>query len=412
MSFTASLLLSAACAASHLEPHGFSRVKLAVLEELLPRPMPGCMSDEELVELERRLWALGQFDDVKVARVGAAISVTVREKWTLIPVVDVGSSGKTLRDSYVFASLMETNTAGRAMECGVYGAYYERAVSAETWCDEHHQAARRLTFEGALQYVGSGFVFDESPHEWERRRTGGRLGVRLPFFYGTAFRFAIVPSAYHEQSTGELPPGLLDRGWFAGLGLRVTRDRYEWHDLAPRGTRLSVELTPGGFFGERRRDRHAALGQLLTAFRLTERTGLLINMVGEAVTPGDPNHSVLLGSIPAWRGSFGMIGGVRGLPDNRNRDAAHAFGNIELRHAFAVTQRFFIQPAAFVDGGVYARMNAAGDVLRPEPALSVGAGVRAVPTFLAWFVPRVDVGRLLLPEPAWFFQFAFSQYLY
>jgi hypothetical protein len=398
------------CAVTHVEPHGFERVKLGVVEEILPRPLPACITDDELKELERRLWTLGLFDDVSVARVNDAIAITVREKWTLIPGIDVGS-GKTFRDSYVFVSLIESNMAGRAMECGAYGAYYERALSAETWCGEHQNAARRVTFEGALQHVGSGFVFDDEPFAWERRRIGGRFGVRLPFFYGTQFRFAILPAVYHERSSGDVPENLVARGWFGGVGLRVTRDAYEWHDLAPRGTRLSFEATPGGFLGAADRHRHSVLVQLLTSFRLTERTGLITNLVGEAVTPGDPNHSVLLGSISAWRGSFGSIGGVRGLPDNRNRNAAHAFGNLELRHGIGLTKRLFLQPAVFVDGGVYARMNAAGDVQRAEPALSVGGGMRIVPTFLAWFVPRIDAGRLLLPEPAWFVQFAFSQYL-
>lgn len=411
MSFAAALLLQVAgCAVNRVEPHGFSRVKLGVLEEILPRPVPACITDDELGELERRLWALGLFDDVRVERANDAVVVTVREKWTLIPGIDAGT-GQTAADSYVAVTLVESNTAGHAIECGGYGAYYERAWSGETWCGEHQNAARRLTFEGALQHVGSGFWFDDEPYTWERRRIGGRFGVRLPFFYGTRFRFAILPSVYHESSKGDLPPDNLSRGWFAGVGLRIARDAYEWHDLAPKGTRLSMEVTPGGFFAADYRHRHGVLAQLLGSIRITERTALIANVVGEAVTPGDPNHSVLLGSISAWRGSFGTIGGVRGLPDNRNRDAWHTFGNLELRHGLGLTKRLFLQPALFVDGGVYARMNASGDVQRPEPALSAGGGLRLVPTFLAWFVPRVDAGRLFLPEPAWFVQFAFSQYL-
>jgi hypothetical protein len=56
-------------------------------------------------------------------------------------------------------------------------------------------------------------------------------------------------------------------------------------------------------------------------------------------------------------------------------------------------------------------MNSAGDVLKAEPALSGGAGIRLVPTFLAWAILRVDAGRLFLPQQGWFVQLAFSQYI-
>ena len=236
--------------------------------------------------------------------------------------------------------------------------------------------------------------------------------MRLPFPYGSSWRFAILPLGYYETHNGERPPTLAESGWFAGVGLRAVHDAFEWHDLVPRGFRFGLEVTPGFFFADgQRRGRHSVTAQTLTAFRFSQRTGLVNNIVGEAVNPGDVNHSFLLGSISAWRGSFGTVGGVRGLPDNRNRDAAHLFSNIELRHSLGLTSRLFLQGALFVDGGVYGRMNSAGDVLPAEPALSGGAGIRLLPTFLAWAILRMDGGRLFLPEPAWFVQFAFSQYL-
>jgi hypothetical protein len=415
MSIAAPLLFAALtampCEATHLEPHGFSRVDLAVVDEVLPRQLPTCLDEAELAELERRLWTLGLFDDVKVACEGGALDVTVREKWTLIPGADFGTA-KTLRDSYFFVSLIESNVASRAIECGFYGAYYERAFSGETWCGEHPFGSRRLSFEVNASYVGSGFVFDDEPQTWERRRSGARLGMRLPFPYGSSWRFAILPLGYHESVTGEPPPEMLRSGWFGGVGLRAVHDGYEWHDLVPRGLRFGVEVTPGLFFADGEvRGRHAVTAQMLTAFRFSQRTGLVTNVVGEAVNPGDVNHSFLLGSISSWRGSFGTVGGVRGLPDNRNRNAAHLFSNVELRHSIDLTSRLFLQGAMFVDGGVYRRMNSAGNVLPPEPALSSGVGLRLLPTFLAWAILRVDGGRLFLPEAGWFVQLAFSQYL-
>jgi hypothetical protein len=417
MPFLAPFLFAAAvenasCNATRLETSGLSKVDLAVIEEVLPRALPACLDDFELGEFERRLWSLGLFDDVKVTCADDVLSLTVREKWTLVPLVDFGTA-KTLRDSYFFLSLVESNTAGRAMECGFYGAYYERAFSGEAWCGEHQYAARRPSFEVNANYVGSGFVFDDEPYAWERRRAGGRLGVRFPFPYGSAWRFAVLPLGYHESATGDKPANILDSGWFGGVGLRVLRDAYEWHDLVPRGVRLGMEVTPGFYFGSsgEKRGRHAVTAQIMAAARFSDRTGLVANVVGEAVNPGDPNHSFLLGSISAWRGSFGTVGGVRGLPDNRNRNAAHLFSNVELRHSFELTSRLFLQTAVFTDGGVYRRMNSAGEVLAAEPAFTGGAGLRLLPTFLAWAIARVDGGRVILPEPGWFVQFAFSQYL-
>jgi hypothetical protein len=429
MSFLAPLLLSAAgavsCNATHLETHGFSRVDIAVIEEILPRALPACIEGDELVEFERRIWTLGLFDDVKIECASEALVVSVREKWTLIPLVDFSTS-KSLEDGYVFASLIESNTLGRAMECGVYGAYYERAWSGEFWCGEHPFATRRPSFEINGQYVGSGFVYDDEPgvYAWERRRSGGRLGMRFPFPYESRFRFAVMPLGYHERSTGTwteddsgrwvggLSPNLATEGFYGGVGLRVLRDAFEWHDLAPKGWRAGVEATPGFFFTESgTRGRHAVTAQVMGAARFSMRTGLIANLVGEAVNRGDPNHSFLLGSISQGRGSFGQIGGIRGLPDNRNRDAWHVFSNLELRHSIDITSRLFLQGAAFVDGGVYQRMNSAGHLLATEPALSGGAGIRLLPTFLAWAMLRLDGGRLFLPTEGWFVQLAFSQYL-
>ena len=404
-------LNSEPCDATRLEPRGFSKVDLAVVEEVLPRKLPTCLDQAELAEFERRLWTLGLFDDVKVECGGSALTVTVREKWTLIPGADFGTA-KTLRDSYFFLALVESNVAGRAIECGGYGAYYERAFSGETWCGEHPFGARRLSYEHNLNYVGSGFVFDDEPFLWERRRTGARLGVRLPFPYGSAWRFAILPNGYHEGIKGDVPTTMRDAGWFSGVGLRAVYDGYEWHDLVPRGFRFGIEVTPGVYLGDGEpHGRHSVTAQTLTAFRFSQRTGLVTNVVGEAVNAGDVNHSFLLGSISAWRGSFGTVGGVRGLPDNRNRNQMHLFSNVELRHSIGITSRLFIQGAAFADGGVYRRMNSAGQVLPFEPTLSGGVGLRVLPTFLAWAIFRIDGGRLFLPEQAWFFQLAFSQYL-
>src|SRR5262245_20513133 len=118
MPFAAPLIAAAlsttSCDATRLETHGFSRVERAVVEEVLPRELPACIDQSELLEFERRLWTLGIFDDVKVTCESGVLDVTVREKWTLIPGVDFGTA-KTLEDSYLLLSLVESNVAGRAI---------------------------------------------------------------------------------------------------------------------------------------------------------------------------------------------------------------------------------------------------------------------------------------------------------
>jgi hypothetical protein len=388
---------------------GFQRVRTSVVEDVLPRPLPATLSDDELRELERRLWTMAIFDDVLVAREGSTLHVTVREKWTLVPSADFGTS-RTLRDSYFLVSLAEYNLFGRAQELGAYVAYGERAVSAEAWWAEQQTSTRRLSFEGAASWVGSGIFFTDSAHAWERRRTGGRFGVRLPFAYGQRFRFGLFTEAYRESLDGTLTPKLAD-GTYGGLGLRATWDRYSWNDLAPSGIRVTVEASPGALArGDRLLPRHSMLMQVLGALPLSSHVVLALNVVGEAVSPGDPNHSVLLGNLAGDRFAVGALGGVRGLSDNVHRNTAHAFGNLELRGALTLAPRWYLQGVAFVDGGTFASMNALGETQHPRPALSTGLGVRLLPTAIASFVPRVDAGRRLLPDGAMFWTFGLSQY--
>jgi len=392
-----------------IEYVGFKRVRESVAVDLFPRPMPGELTETEERELERRLWALAIFDDVSVVRNGSTLRIAVREKWTLVPTADFGTS-KTLRDSYFLLALSEYNTLGRAIEIGTYAAYLERAISAEAWVSEQQSAARRATFEGGASWVGSGLFFSDSPYAWERRRIGGRFGVRLPFAYGQRFRFALLSSAYRETLDGNLAPNLSD-GVFGGQGMRAVWDAYAWNDVIPSGLRLTLEAMPGFLVrGDRLLPRHKVMLQALGALPISSHTAIVVNVVGEAVSPGDPNHSALLGNVPGFRFSLGSLGGVRGLPDNVHRNTAHAYADVELRAAVTLAPRWYLQGVLFVDSGVFAQMDVNGKTQEPRAALSTGIGVRLLPTAIATFVPRVDVGRRHLPTEAWFWTFGLSQY--
>jgi len=389
------------------------RLRPRVIDEVLPRPAPGCVTAAEVDELERRLWALSLFDDVSVRVTDGALVIAVREKWTLIPSVDLATS-RQLRDGFYFASLTEYSFLGRAMEFGGALAWAEREFGGEIWLSEHTQNARRVSVEAGLGSWGSTLLFETQPEPWSVRRSGFDLGLRLPFRYGSSLRFAVLASGYDERSTGVLPEGLSRAGWFSGLGGRITYDRWEWHDLTPTGVRLAAEAMPGVFvtelYGDRvLQQRHAVTLQATLGAKLARQTVVMVNAVVEGTNPGHPHHSFLIGNVPQWR-NLGPIGGIRGLPDNVYRDHFHAFANVELRHAFRLAARWFVQLVAFSDGGVVSRSDALGAATQPVAVWSAGGGVRVIPTALSGFVPRVDAGALLAPQQDWFVRFGLSQY--
>ena len=81
-----------------------------------------------------------------------------------------------------------------------------------------------------------------------------------------------------------------------------------------------------------------------------------------------------------------------------------------MRQKIFVWNRFGLQLAAFSDGALFRPMNSHGDLAGEEEALSVGGGIRIVPTFLAQIAARFDAGMLLYPIERSFVQFGFRQY--
>jgi hypothetical protein len=389
------------------------RLRPAVVNDLLPRPLPTCLTEAEVNEFERRLWSLNLFDDVSVTRTPDGLRVALREKWTIIPNADFSTSAQ-LRDGFYFLSVSEYSFLGRAMELGAALGWAERAPGFDVWLSEHTQNARRVSVEAGVGSWGSTYLFEGRDEPWSMRRSAVGIGLRQRFRYGSSLRVAWGLSGYHEQSAGPLPAGLSTSGQFAGASVRITLDRYTWNDTVPSGLRLAAQLTPGLFVAQRDGDRvleqrHSLTAQALGALKLSSRAVLMVNAVVEATNPGHPHHSVLVGNVPQWR-HIGLIGGIRGLADNVFRNHFHAFGTVELRHALHLGGRWFAQGVAFVDGGVMARSNAAGALDGWQAALSVGGGVRVIPTFLAGVVPRVDAGVLLAPARDWFVRFGLSQY--
>jgi hypothetical protein len=406
------------CEARTLTLEGFNRVRKDTIENILPRSLPARLMHRELEELERRLWTTALFDEVAVTCEEGSLRVRAQEKWTLVPGFDFATS-RSLKDSYFFGSLVESNFLGRAQELGVYGAYAERAFSGEAWWAESQAFANKATLEAGVSYVGSGLFFSDSDFAWERRRAGARIAVRMPFRYDTRWRFALGGQGYREILTGSLPlssmlqsPGLQLADGFAGvLVFRAVWDNFKWNDVIPAGVRFATELSPGLMMRERGvASRHNVIIQGTGSIPLFGQTILAWNAVFEGVSPGDPNHSTLLGNVANQRFSLGTLGGVRGLPDNLYRNAAQLYGNLELRMALTLAPRWYLQAVAFVDAGAFAPMNALGKVQHASGSLAVGAGLRLLPTAIASLVPRIDVGHNLSIDSRWFFTFGFSQY--
>jgi hypothetical protein len=146
--------------------------------------------------------------------------------------------------------------------------------------------------------------------------------------------------------------------------------------------------------------RHDLAFRGLFALAPTKTTVLLGHVVAEAVSGGNPNHSLLLSS---WEE-------VRGLTDSFYRDQAQATANLELRQAYRLAERWAVQAVAFTDLAVFSQLDAQGTARGAQAAVGAGAGLRLIPTLVAQVVPRIDAGRLFAPDRRWFVQLGLAQY--
>jgi hypothetical protein len=380
-----------------LRPSGLERTRPSTLRGLLPRPLPASLTRAELDEFERRLNNLGVFDSVAVSVSGDELVVTLREKFTLTPSVDF-ASGKTLRDSYLSLGATEYNFLGVAANLGAQVSWSQRGPSGSAWILEHAYDPTRGGFGGYLYFESAGLRFDDQSG-WFRNQAGAGARWRLPFAYDTPLRYEVGVDAYRETLSDVESPRRPPDGQYAGGFVGLSWDRYTWRDLAPSGYRLSLEAQPGYFLpaGEAR---HLATLQGHWALAVGERALVTARTVAEAATYGNPNHSVLIGSQR----------GVRGLADAFYRNRAQAFANVEARYAFRPLERWALQGVAFVDAAGFEPMDGRGRPTRWQGAVGAGAGVRVIPTFLTQLLARVDLARLLVPEPAWFVQLGVNQY--
>lgn len=378
---------------------GLIHTKQETILRLLSRSVPGAFTQAEIEEFERRVRNLSLFDHVQVTREGSLVTVEVQEKITLAPILNF-TSGTSIKDLNATVGLMEYNLFGTGTQLGGQFKYSERGPNIDLWLSQHAFEPDRWAKEIKGSYNVNGIQFADSTTTWTRNRIGGEFELKGPYRYGSPLRYEVVLRFYREQIGDENGAQRPPDGYYVGLIPEVTWDKYRWHDLVPSGYRISLELRPGFFFGANQQ-RHEAELRYLQGIPLGATTVLMINSVAEAVNnSGNPNHSLLIGSIA----------GVRGLTDNLYRNRALAYTNLELRHAIQVAPRWAVQGVVFSDFGAFQSFTEQG-TLRPwRGAVNVGAGVRVIPTFLTNTLLRVDLAQLFSPSPNSLVQFGITQY--
>ena len=383
--------------AVHIE--GLIHTKPDTILRLLPRSSPAEYTQAEVEEFERRVRNLSLFDRVQVTRSGPTVTVAVQEKVTLSPILNF-TSGSSLKDLNATVGLVEYNLFGTGTHLGGQFNYSQRGPNFEVWLSQHAYEPDRWAKEIKGSYNVNGIRFADSTSNWTRNRIGGEVELKGPYQYGSPLRYEVVVKVYRElindEKGGQRPPD----GYYVGVIPEVTWDKYHWHDLVPSGYRIGLALRPGFFFGANQQ-RHEAELSYLQGIPLSSTSVVMINSVAEAVnTSGNPNHSLLIGSIA----------GVRGLSDNLSRNHAQTYTNLELRHAVQVAPRWAVQGVLFSDFGAFQSFTAEGKLKAWRGTVNIGAGIRLVPTFLSNTLLRVDVAHLFSPSQNSLIQFGITQY--
>jgi hypothetical protein len=378
---------------------GNSATQRATLLGLLPRHPPARYHPSELADFERRLHNLGIFDAVAVECRGTELAVEVREKWTLVPELDF-ASGQTFDDSYALLGMTEYNLLGTANQLTL-SAYRERRGFGFSALFAQHQYRRQSWSQVAELSFGTSELRFEDGGRWRTTSVAMDLMLRSPPWLSPHLNYnsGVIVSrdaAYEARDAVPPPTTYLIRPY-----LGFVWDAYSWHDLVPSGVRADVWLGFGGQFGiDPPQPWNTLEGTLQTALALGPSSALLLRARGKLGTRGNVNYSFLLGSVE----------GVRGLRDNYYFNWAQVFSNLELRQSLELGARWALQGVLFGDAALFERMDELGRRGASHAALSLGAGLRLVPTWISSIVLRLDAARLLAPERAWFGQLGLKQY--
>jgi len=378
---------------------GLGYTRESTVRALLPRQPPSQYSARELKEFERRLTNLGVFDAIELRVQDQCLLLNLREKWTLIPTVAF-VSGSTWKDTAALLGIVEYNFLGRANTLGMNVFREQRGWGFSANFAEHPYKAGRWAIGVELAAATTEQVFLDGSG-WST--TGFSAGAlltsppwqsdHLSYSLGGFYARELVRSA----ASSSAPPS----NHAGGTRLAFTWDAYTWDDLVPAGLFATLRAEVGMFAaGAVPQPRHNLLLESVGSLRLSNRTALVARVMAGAFTRGNANYSQIIGSIV----------GVRGLIDGYYHTWSHAFTNVELRHSVRLAPRWAIQGVLFSDAAVFEQITPAGRRGDSSAALSLGVGMRLVPTWLANVVVRVDAARLIEPEPRWFLQAGLNQY--
>jgi hypothetical protein len=380
---------------------GLKRTRESTVSDLLPRQPPALYSDAELLELQRRLDNLGIFDRVKIRRVPAGIEIWLREKWTLIPALDM-QRGKTFEDTFLMLGGTEYNLLGTASSLSAIVSHEERGWNGELAFAQHGYHPGRGALQASLEWVNSSYRFEQPPlTSWYVRSIGGSGSWKNPLLHGRFFTYEVT-TKYHyelvdEAQGGYRPPD----GHELMAELNGTWDYYHWTDLEPNGWTLTLIGASGLLVAkDGAQDRLALDAELGFAWPLGRSTSLLGRVVGHVSSQGNVNFSSLLGGLE----------GVRGLDDALYRNWLQGYLNLELRQSLRLWERLAVQLVLLTDSAAYRQLDRFGHDSGGAGALSAGMGGRLIPTFLSEIALRVDVVRLLVPRREWFVSWGLSQY--
>ena len=95
------------------------------IAELLPRPLPTELTEEEISDLSRRITNLELFDSVDVERRGTVLSIRVRKKFVWTPIFEL-STGQTLADTTGTIGAVHYDIDGHASRLSMEVGYEER----------------------------------------------------------------------------------------------------------------------------------------------------------------------------------------------------------------------------------------------------------------------------------------------
>jgi outer membrane protein assembly factor BamA len=224
---------------SAIEVEGNTRTAREVVIDALGVQPGDRVGDESLPALRQRVLNLRLFRDVEVttrpSEGGLVLSVSVKERWTLIPIPIFGASGGTAQAGL---ALIETNLLGRRKLLAISGIYSSRGQSGFLYYRDPALLgsgavlAAEMLADNKVRERANGFDVVQA---WRDRRVdvSVRPGLLLaPHLALRAGPFAVFRESRAEGDYPPPPPAGTDFGLAADLEYEG-QDYHEWFNVGP-----------------------------------------------------------------------------------------------------------------------------------------------------------------------------------